>query len=359
MSFRYTNVQYCEMVRMLARCGDNVNLAVRQFREEFGISVSNRTMLAATQRLRDYGSFRPSTAVDRGVEPHDYHLEDEILDYFRENPTTSTREAGRRFRCSHTFVRKVLRDDNQHPYHYRRCQELNPLDYQPRVTYCEWYLENANRNIIFTDECTFTRRGLFNQHNRHVWAHENPHLMQEDSYQHRFSVNVWAGIVGPIVLGPVFLPRLTGETYLEFLTTTFPQLLEDVPLQYVRGMYFQHDGAPSHFQWNVRRYLDEEYGERWVGRGGPIQWPPRSPDLTVIDYFLWGRVKGLVYDSGNVPSSVDELQNKIISAFDTIKSDREVLNSLKNNTRKRALLCIEQGGRHFESLLQQHRNSSL
>lgn len=39
MAFLYTNIQYCEMVRMSARCNDNVNLAVRRFREEFGVSV--------------------------------------------------------------------------------------------------------------------------------------------------------------------------------------------------------------------------------------------------------------------------------------------------------------------------------
>ncbi|KAJ8728588.1 hypothetical protein PYW07_006284 [Mythimna separata] len=50
------------MVRMLARCNDNVNLAVRRFREEFGVSVSNRTILAATQRLRDHGAFMPRKA---------------------------------------------------------------------------------------------------------------------------------------------------------------------------------------------------------------------------------------------------------------------------------------------------------
>jgi hypothetical protein len=34
---------------------------------------------------------------------------------------------------------------------------------------------------------------------------------------------------------------------------------------------------------------------RWIGRGGPIAWPPRSPDLTPLDFFLWGYVKSIVY----------------------------------------------------------------
>jgi hypothetical protein len=35
--------------------------------------------------------------------------------------------------------------------------------------------------------------------------------------------------------------------------------------------------------------------ERWIGRSGPIAWPPRSPDLTPLDIFLWSYVQNIVY----------------------------------------------------------------
>ena len=35
--------------------------------------------------------------------------------------------------------------------------------------------------------------------------------------------------------------------------------------------------------------------DRWIGRGGPTVWPPRSPDLTPMDYFLLGHIKALIY----------------------------------------------------------------
>ena len=37
--------------------------------------------------------------------------------------------------------------------------------------------------------------------------------------------------------------------------------------------------------------MNEIFDEKWIGRGGPAAWPPRSPDLTSPDYFLWGFVK--------------------------------------------------------------------
>ena len=58
-------------------------------------------------------------------------------------------------------------------------------------------------------------------------------------------------------------------------------------------MYFQHDGAPPHYTIRVREFLNEIFPNRWLGRGGPVVWPPRSPDLTPLDYYLWGHMKTL------------------------------------------------------------------
>jgi hypothetical protein len=44
-----------------------------------------------------------------------------------------------------------------------------------------------------------------------------------------------------------------------------------------------------------RNHLDGEMVRRWIGRGGPIALPPRSLDLTPLDFFLWGYVKNIVY----------------------------------------------------------------
>ena len=50
---------------------------------------------------------------------------------------------------------------------------------------------------------------------------------------------------------------------------------------------FQQDGAPPHWTLEVRRTLDKIFPSRWIGRGGPIAWPPRSPDMTPMDFFLY------------------------------------------------------------------------
>jgi len=89
--------------------------------------------------------------------------------------------------------------------------------------------------------------------------------------------------------------RMTGQNYLDFLQNELPKQLEDVPLATRIAMYFQHAGAPSHYTRQVLQHLNDTFPNRWIGRGGTINWPPRSPDLTPLDFCLWGLMKSEVY----------------------------------------------------------------
>jgi len=48
------------------------------------------------------------------------------------------------------------------------------------------------------------------------------------------------------------------------------------------------------------------------------KWPPRSPDLTICDFFLWGYVKDYVPP---LPATVDELQERITAAVKSVTPD--------------------------------------
>ena len=58
--------------------------------------------------------------------------------------------------------------------------------------------------------------------------------------------------------------------------------MEDVPLHVRMNMWMQHDGAPL----CSRKVMNENFEERWIGRGDPLAWPSRSPDLISLDHFL-------------------------------------------------------------------------
>jgi hypothetical protein len=65
---------------------------------------------------------------------------------------------------------------------------------------------------------------------------------------------------------------------------------------------FQHEAHTA----NTTAKLQRFFGKRIVGRG---IWPPRSPDLTPPDFFLWGFLKERVY-SNNLPG-LEELKHNI------------------------------------------------
>ena len=49
-------------------------------------------------------------------------------------------------------------------------------------------------------------------------------------------------------------------------------------------------------------------------------WPPRSPDMTPCDFFLWGYVKERVYVPP-LPADLDELRNRITAAVKSVTED--------------------------------------
>ena len=55
------------------------------------------------------------------------------------------------------------------------------------------------------------------------------------------------------------------------------------------------DGASPHCAIPVRNYLNRKRPNKWIGIGGPVSWPARSPDLTPYDFFLWGHIKAKVF----------------------------------------------------------------
>jgi len=75
---------------------------------------------------------------------------------------------------------------------------------------------------------------------------------------------------------------------------SMPQLNEDS-----NDYIFQQDGSPAHYK-DVRGYLNRNLPQRWIGCTGKeayalMLWPPRSPDLTLCNFFFWGIVKDTVF----------------------------------------------------------------
>ncbi|GFS71050.1 putative transposable element [Trichonephila clavipes] len=86
-------------------------------------------------------------------------------------------------------------------------------------------------------------------------------------------------------------------------------LVEGITEIEVRELWFQQDGATCHTVRATIDLLKDTFGDRLISRFGPVNWPPRSCDLTPLDYFLWGYVKSLVY--ADKPQTLDHLEDNI------------------------------------------------
>lgn len=247
-------------------------------------------------------------------------------------------------------IQRILKNSSVHPYRPSIHQQLIEVDRDCRKRFCQWNDsdDNFHHQILFTDECTFKSDGTINTWNNRYWSTINPHWLQQNDNQHIWKVNVWCGVIKDRTIGPFIIEgNLNSASYSSFLENKLHDLLEEVPLILRSNMFFQQDGCPAHSSLLARNQLNLLFPNSWIGRFGPQHWPARSPDLTVLDYYLWGRIKDLVYVER--PTTRDNMIVQIQSAISQI-SHGELLKAV-DQFRLRTQMCAEANGLHFEHLL--------
>lgn len=345
---QYTQNEKVDLLLIYGECQKNAHAAARLYYERYP---------DRRQPYRQYfkileESFRNAenieVAEDRFIVSEE--IETNVLAYTHVYPNVSTRELAKEIDIGRETVRRILKKHGFKCYKYQLHQELYENDGNRRLIFCNWFTQHVylNNRILFSDESRFTNNGMYNRHNLHYWSKENLHEMFEGNHQDRFGVNVWAGIFGTKIIGPIlFQGPLTGARYLSFLQNEIENELDELSLEDFRNMYFQQDGAPPHNAGFVENYLNAKFDNRVISTNGTIRWPARSPDLTPLDFFLWGYLKDKVYSTPS--ATLEELQNKILNAFESITP--VMLQSVMRETIRRVNKCSEMGGRHFEHLL--------
>jgi hypothetical protein len=121
-------------------------------------------------------------------------------------------------------------------------------------------------------------------------------------------------------------------------------------------IWFQQDGASPHYATAVRTYLDATFPGRWIGRRGPIEWPPRSPDLAPLDFYFWGKLKSQIYAPR--PPELKDLIHNILTESRVVEPDE--LERVHKEFYDRLGYCFAADGNHFEHLIggkKRHRDS--
>ncbi|GFU16395.1 transposable element Tc3 transposase [Trichonephila clavipes] len=165
---------------------------------------------------------------------------------------------------------------------------------------------------VRTDEAHFWLNGYVNKQNCRIWSEANSQVYVETPL-HPEILTVWCALWAGGIIGPYFFKNdeghnvtVNGDRYRAMITNFFIPELNNHDVQ---ELWFQQDGTTCHTARATIDLLKDTFGDRLISRFGPVNWPPRSCDLTPIDYFLWGYVKSLVYV--DKPQTLDHLEDNI------------------------------------------------
>jgi len=193
---------------------------------------------------------------------------------------------------AHTAVRKMLKF---YSYPMQVFHELIPGNCAKRVNCWQWFKNLILDNIgvldqmFFTDRAWFHLNGYVNIQNYQTWRTENPHNYTETAL-HPQKLGVWCAVSRLWIIVPLFFETtINAETYQELIQQFIALLQMDG-----RNCWCQQDSATAYTAASTMEIPHEFFGENLIFKG---VWPPRSPDLSSPDFFLWSYLKDTVYRS--------------------------------------------------------------
>ncbi|GFV93086.1 DUF4817 domain-containing protein [Trichonephila clavipes] len=178
--------------------------------------------------------------------------------------------------------------------------------YTGRTVYKGLYVRALERLAVFVlaelypqnDEGHFWLNGYVNKQNCRIWSEANPQVYVETPL-HPEKLTVWCALWAGGIIGPYFFKNdeghnvtVNGDRYRAMITNFFIPELNNHDVQ---ELWFQQDGATCHTARATIDLLKDMFVDDLISRFGPVNWPPRSCNLTPLDYFLWGHVKSLIY----------------------------------------------------------------
>ena len=311
---------------------DNVNAVIEAFQQRFPERnpPTDKTIRRIISKFRNTGSVANQNSGRSGrrrtarTPENVARVQEAIVAANNQNVSISARRNGLGI-SSATFNRITKNDLNWHPYQMFIRHQLENNDFERRINFCQWLLNKFNEpdflnKIVIGDEAAFSLNGKVNSHNVVMYAPKGqPPNFTYDVNSSREKVTVWAGICGNgRIIGPFFFDEnINGNVYVNMLNEqVVPELNEMFHFnimgdnRYEQNIWWFQDGAPCHRQNVVTERLRQLFGNQVVSLGQETEWPPRSPDLTPCDFFLWGYIKSRICRSP--PLNIMALRESIL-----------------------------------------------
>lgn len=355
----YTIKQRVSIVKTYYENGSSISNTRRKLCQEFGLK-NVPSINCIRNVIMKFEEFGVVTDIPKCGRPQNVRIPENIAkvrESVESNPGISIRRRSQELDISQTSLQRILKLElHMKPYKIQLVQELQIIDHQKRLNYSNSILklhdQNVDflRNLIMSDEAHFHLNGYVNKQNCRIWGTENP-LSVCESPLHPPRLTVWCGIWAGGVLGPYFFEdgdnrtvTVNGDEYRKMIINFLAPQLKALKLV---NMWFQQDGATCHTAKATMATLRSLFPGRLISKSGDIDWPPRSPDLTAPDFFLWGYLKDIVY--ANKPSTLMDLKQNIQKAVLDISPD--LCQKVLENTIKRARECKAFRGGHLENII--------
>lgn len=341
--------------------GGSIVNTQREFRRHFNIGrhgdiPTSRTIRRWVTSLRSTGKLTNKKPPGPRRSARTPENVDRVRQAIQRSPGRSARKHASELRLSDRTVRRILHVDlGLHPYKIMLVQEINAGDYAQRLAFArnmlQLFEEHDDAVIMMSDEAHFHLNGTVNKQNCRYWASDNPRALHQRPL-HSPKVTVWCAVTKECVIGPYFFEEngvtvtVNSHRYIEMINNFF------IPELHVRGMntrtvWFQQDGATAHTARASMDLVRALFNNHVISRFGDVPWPPRSPDLSTCDFFLWGFLKSRVYESK--PRTLEELKTSIRQTIDKIQP--EMLERVETNFRERLEICIRKNGHHLRDII--------
>lgn len=270
---------------------------------------------------------------------------EEVQKIIDDDPGKSMRAIAKSLSVSESTVRRIVHKDIVYKsYKLRKGQLLNAKAKENRVIKGRRLLNllkhPSEPNIlwIFSDEKNFSQDRKVNTQNDR-WLCDEPSKVPTIN-QTKFPSSVMVlGVVSHEghIMPPHFFPqglRVCAKDYIDVLETVVLPWIKQIAQG--RPFIFQQDSAPSHTAGITQEWMSNNFHD-FVG---PNVWPPNSPDLNPLDYYVWGVVER---DANKCPHNTKESLREAIHES-MVNMDQHHLTSACARFRSRIEAVIEADG---------------
>ncbi len=267
---------------------------------------------------------------------------------FESQARQSGRKVARQLGISQSSLARITRQDlGLHAYRITIEPKLTDVQKQARVTFAYWVrrtLRKADiRKILFSDEKYFGVDGIYNRQNDRVYAASREEADEAGAIHRKTKypgqIMVWlgasyAGVTAPIIFKPH--ETLKQENYVEHV---LPFALSEGKRLIGKNFIFQQDNATPHTSnrsqiWCKKNFYDFFDKNRWPGN---------SPDLNILDYYVWDAVNRLI--KWNNVNDYQSLQNEIERAVPLVS--KNALASSIDSWSRRILSILKTKGQYI------------